>query len=99
MESRSRGVLDTPHARGMTTVFAERTVRTMQGHLRHSGAMRIEPGISRFRVRANAPRNDGEEFLNQPSPVAQIPQGLIDGGRDPRRVSTIRSPPLQAELP
>jgi hypothetical protein len=29
----------------------------------------------------------------------QNPQTLRDRERDPRRVSTIRSPPLQAELP
>jgi hypothetical protein len=30
---------------------------------------------------------------------AQNPQTLSDRGRDPRRDSTIRSPPLHAELP
>jgi hypothetical protein len=48
------------------------------------------PG-SRYR----APRNDIDQFFQ----CDQNPKGLTDRGRDPRRVSRIRSPPLQAELP
>ena len=83
MDPRGRGVLDTPLSRGTT-----------------EGAHSRDP-LARNDGFANCLKSESAKCAacEMSETAGQNPNRLSDAARGPRRVSTSRSPPLQAELP